>query len=231
MYRKGKRWLLFLLMTVLPLTGPLITSLSKLKTPSNPLIQPWWPYPLYVLFALISASLAYLSIIQPVRKFEPVAKKFLDVLGDKILSFGREKGIQPRVNILLVYREPSWLFLRKYFHIVWGLGMENQPDVRVSFHVSKGVAGETLESGRPRLVDMEELPHENWGFTEHEAQRFQHLTAIYSWPIYEVDHNGEQTGRRIGCVNLDAMAAGSRVVIEKHLRRFDGMLREFAEIA
>ena len=49
----------FLLMTVLPLAGPLITSFSKLKAPSSPLIQPWWPYPLYLPFLLISALLSY----------------------------------------------------------------------------------------------------------------------------------------------------------------------------
>src|SRR6266487_6870271 len=173
MYRKGKRWLLFLLTTVLPLTGPLITSLSKLKAPSNPLIQPWWPYPLYLPFLLISALVAYFGIIRPMRKSQPVTKNFLDILGGKILSLGRRQGIQPRINILLVYRKPAWLFLRRYFRIVWGLGMENQPDVKASFPVSKGVAGETLESGRPRLVNMEELPHENWGFTKEEARRFQ----------------------------------------------------------
>ncbi len=78
---------------------------------------------------------------------------------------------------------------------------------------------------------MEQSHHEDWGFTEHEAKRFQHLTAIYSWPIYEVDDRGEQTGRIVGCVNLDALAQGACSIIEQNQARFDKLLLEFAEFA
>ncbi len=231
MFRKKKRWLLFFAMTLLPATGPVVTSLSKMALPSHPLIQASWPYLVYLLPLFLAGCVAYYSVITPMRKMEPVAKEFLDRMGENILRLGERYRISPRVNILLVFRKSGWLFMRKYFHIVWGLGMENQPDVKASFRTSKGVAGEVLKTGRPRLVDMELSHHEDWGFTEHEAKRFQPLTAIYSWPIYEVDDQGEQTGRIVGCVNLDALAQGACSTIEKNQARFDKLLLEFAEFA
>jgi hypothetical protein len=121
--------------------------------------------------------------------------------------------------------------MRKRFRVVWGLGMASQPDVKATFHVSKGVAGEVLRAKRPRLVNMEEAHHEDWGFTKAEAREFQHLTAIYSWPIYEVDHQGDQTGRVIGCANLDAMTPGAFDAITHNQAQFDKLLEEFTEFA
>ncbi len=231
MFRKKKRWLLFFAMTLLPATGPVVTSLGRVPLPNNPLVRVAWPYLIYLPPLFLAGCVAYYSVITPMRKMEPVAKEFLDRLGEEIRRLGNRHGIDPRIKILLVFRKARWLFVRKYFQLVWGLGMENQPDVKASFHISKGVAGEVLRTKRPRLVDMEESRHEDWGFTEGEAKKFQRLTAIYSWPIYQVDDQGEQTGRVAGCVNLDALAPEACSTIKQNQPKFDKLLREFAEFA
>ena len=215
-------------MTVLPVVAPVVTTFMEGKLTFLPILRNYLPW-LAVFF--VSGFVAYLSLIQPVVKLEPIAIQFLDILGRKIMDFGKRLKIQPRLNILLVGRRLRWLGLRRYLYSAWGLRMENQPDVGACFAASKGVAGEVFRTGRPRVVNIEEASHEDWGFSKREARKFEGLTAIYCWPIYQVDHRGYQTGKIIGTVNFDSRQPGACNIMVQEKERIGKLLEEFSEFA
>ncbi|GEM_PF-5972352 len=165
------------------------------------------------------------------KDIEPLAQSFLDKLGDEIIALGNRDGIKPRLNILVVYREKRRLFWGVYLRVAWSREMEFQPDMHATFSTSKGVAGEVVKEKAPRLADIERYGHQTWGFSEREARLFPKLTAIYGWPIYQLDRHQRLSAKILGTVNLDAQEPGALARLVRHKAEYDALLKDFAKFA
>lgn len=83
--------------------------------------------------------------------------------------------------------------------------MENHPDVNIRFPLVYGVAGECFRTKRPVYVDLVKAS-DKFRLPLHLNHRTEHLTAIFSYPIYEPKKKGHQSGRLLGVLNLDSEA-------------------------
>ena len=105
--------------------------------------------------------------------------------------------------------------------------MDSFPDVQFSCKHDQGVAGMALRNMKPVLHDCESSDRSEFGFTQKQLAQTNHVTSVWSWPIYEVDGKGHQTGKVVGVVNLDttkprgfAMLQSKTVALEKALKKF-----------
>lgn len=228
MLRKhGQRWTLFCCSTLLPVVAA--TWAIYLKVAGTDL---WRWQTLIIPFGILalSGTTAYRSTIKPLRDFEPITKDFLDHLGKSIIDLGKRDGINPRLNILLIYR-PWYCPFKKQLRLVWGLKMNNQPDVNIRFPISKGIAGEVCRRKTQILVDLESANQTDWRFSEEEIKKynFRQIKAIYSFPVYEIDRKNSQTGKVIGTINLDARKLGSFTKMQVRQDRYTEYLELFSE--
>jgi hypothetical protein len=121
-----------------------------------------WPYVYVSLVTVLAGLAAYLTHITPVRNLE---KPLLSML------------------TLLLTNRPWYLFGRKRIKVVWGLQMENVPDVRFSCRTHQGVVGEALRTRRPVLGDCEIPDKTKFQFSKKQLTQTGHVTAVWSWPI------------------------------------------------
>jgi hypothetical protein len=108
--------------------------------------------------------------------------------------------------------------------------MENFPDVRFSCKADQGVIGEALKTQMPVLADCETGDKTKFGFSDKQLEQTNHVKAVWSWPIYETNASGQQTGRVVGVLNLDATKSGSMSKLKQHNDAFEKDLRKFCEI-
>jgi hypothetical protein len=175
-------------------------------------------------------STIFFNQIKPIRDVAGSIPAYWNVMCEPIIRLAQRDKLRPRVNVLICRRTWKWLGLRPYLVLVWGKGMESFPDVKISFLATKGVAGLVLREKEPRLVDIEKSPNSEWGFADKETRKFPKITSIYSWPIYEVDAKGNQTGNVVGTVNLDTLATGAADKIRIRQDEYHKLLQDFAEL-
>lgn len=228
MLRKRRRIVLWIGYAVLPIASPVLSAfvLNRPEVFTKPYV-----YAIFSLLVFVSGAIAYVNVFKPLRDIEPLAQSFLDKLGEQLIALGKKDGIQPRLNILIVYRDWRSLFLEKYLQVVWSREMEYQPDLHASFPISKGVAGEVVRAKAPRLADIERFGHQGWGFDDKASSAFPKLTAIYSWPIYQLDRQQRPTAHILGTVNLDAQVSGAIRRIAANKVEYDALLRDFTRFA
>jgi hypothetical protein len=172
--------------------------------------------PWYVI-ALLGASLALGGLLAShyVRTStrstrDPLVRMMLDMIGTKIVEFGKAHGVPLRVNVMLTYRPGRFLFLRRHFKLWWEFGIESSQDRLIEFDIKKGVAGEAYSWGNTLLVNLE-MPENrrDWGFSEQDLVRFRRLTAVWCFIVYELDKTGDLTGRKLGVINLTSSVSGA----------------------
>ena len=69
-----------------------------------------------------------------------------------------------------------------------------------------------------------------FNFNQKQLEQTSHVKAVLSWPIYQVDKQGMQTGAVIGVVNLDGTADGSFEKLTANAAKFDKSMKKFAEV-
>jgi len=193
--------------------------------------NPSWPVVFSFFGALTFCALAtsYYTHIKPLRDPAANGRLLLDTIGHRIIEYGKEKNLPLRLNMLLIYRPARHLFFKRFLRIRWNLEMKFAPDGTADFDVNKGVAGAAIASGWPKLVNME-VNKDNWGFSEKEMAMFPKFTMIWSFPMFELDKNGDPTGTRLGAVNLDSTTIGAaNTMLSDH--EFEELMEEFRDIA
>jgi hypothetical protein len=184
---------------------------------------------------LIACALGatYYANIRPLRDPATNGRLLLETVSAWMIAYGKTKNIKIRLNILIVYRS-FWSF-RRYFRIAWNSWNKTKdfyPDGAVTFHISKGVAGLAFALKTDRLVDMEEKENQGkrWKFTPKEEKKFPAHTMIWSWPIFELNKDGDMTGKILGTLNLDSLDPGAFDIVLKDPEFYNRML-EFRELA
>jgi len=225
MFKKTKRFLAVVAAVIIPGLAALWSSiLGKLNLPS-----PYLPYFYVGTVMCLSGLAAYWTHLKPARDLEKPVLNFLTILAETPLKLGRKHNISPRINLMLLCR--PWYFVgRKRIKVVWGIGMQNSPDVRFSCKCDRGVAGEAIRTQRPVLADCEIADKTKFGFTAAQLEQTSHVTAVWSWPIYETNTAGEQTGRVVGVVNFDATRTGAMVKLKQYNDSFERDLRKLCEV-
>lgn len=109
--------------------------------------------------------------------------------------------------------------------------MESYPDVRFSCYCDQGVSGQALRRGLPVLADCAVSDKTAFKFKPTQLAKTSHVMAVWSWPIYEVDNKGQQTGDVIGVLNLDGTKNGAFQALEANTDAFEKMMKKFAEVA
>jgi hypothetical protein len=151
-------------------------------------------------------------------------------LAQSPLRMGRRDGIKPRMNLMLVER--SWSRLgRKRIRIVWGIGMENSPDVRFSCNYNQGVAGRALATQLPVMDDCETADKTRFRFSQKQLEKTSHVTTVWSWPVYETDRSGNQTGKIVAIVNFDCTQSGAFQKLSDNSAAYERSLKKFCEVA
>ncbi len=70
-----------------------------------------------------------------------------------------------------------------------------------------------------------------FGFTLKQAEQTAHVTAVWSWPIYELDGKGNQTGDVGGVLNLDATEIGAANTLMANYETYEKYLKRLSEVA
>jgi|ERR1700739_4216624 len=227
MFRRGRRIFLFLLTPLAALVSATIGIYLKLFS-QNP---SWWIVGGLALLLIISTFVAsYFTYLKPLRDVATMVGFLLEVFGNRILEYGREKKVDLRLNVLLVHRPARFGFL-KYLKVKWSVGMKYSLDETAQFRATKGVAGKVFETGKTLLVNMEN-PGERakWNFTSKELQKFPEHTMIWSVPIYKLDKDGKSTGSRLGTLNLDSVQKNAFQTVISYQEGFGDLLEEFQDI-
>jgi hypothetical protein len=226
MFNKRKRFLGFV---VPPLLTVLAALWSAIFSKDNQSI-PYLPYIYVGVIAGISVLSSYFTQIKPSRDLEKPVLALLSILAEAPLAKGRKQGIKPRINLMIVQRK--WTFLgKKRIRVVWGQGMKNHPDVQFSCNHDQGVAGQALKTQLPVLDDCESQDKSRFRFNPKQLWQTNHVTAVWSWPVYETDNKGEQTGKIVAVVNFDCTQPGAFTVLSENSIAYEKSLKRFCEIA
>jgi hypothetical protein len=233
MFRRWKRIVAVCAAAVLPIFAALWSAiLSKLTAtlPGQPQEHAYLPYIYVGAICLASAFAAYFNHLKPARDLEKPVLRFLAALAEDPIKLGKKHGIAPRMNLMIVCR--PWYFLgRKRIRIVWNSNMDSFPDVRFACFCDQGVSGQALKKRLPVLADCSVADKTSFKFTAKQLEQTAHVKAVWSWPIYEIDSKGSQTGEVIGILNLDGTANGAFSKLEQNTDAFEKAMKKFAEVA
>jgi hypothetical protein len=233
MFTKWKRFAAIFAAIVSPILAALWSAiLSKMTTsPAGSRgLNAYLPYIYVGTISLLSATAAYLTHVKPARDLEKPVQTFLTTLAEGPLKLGKKHNIGPRLNIMVVYR--PWYFpVFRRIKVVWGRNMESYPDVRFSCYCDQGVSGQAFKRGVPVLADCTEADKSGFKFKPKQLTQTAHVHAVWSWPIYEVDNKGQQTGQVIGVLNLDGTRNGAFQALKSNTDAFEKVMKKFAEVA
>ena len=219
---------------VLPILAALWSAvLSKLTNTPLPGQPDGWrnylPYFYVGAICIISGAAAYVTHFKPALDLEKPVLSFLALLAAQPIELGSKCGIKPRMNVMLVQRR--WCYFgRKRIRVVWSINMEGFPDVRFNCFWDQGVSGQSLKTKRPVYADCSMADKTVFNFNQKQLEQTSHVKAVLSWPIYQVDKQGMQTGAVIGVVNLDGTADGSFEKLTANAAKFDKSMKKFAEV-
>jgi hypothetical protein len=226
MFNLTKRILAVFAAITLPALAALWTAVLSRFPPTQ---HPYLPYIYVGMIAITSGGVAFFTHIKPAQDLEKPIIKFFGILAEAPLKLAKRHGIRPRLNLMLITR-PWHLFGARRVKVVWGVGMDNFPDVRFSCSLSQGVVGEALRSQKPVMLNCETADPVQFNFSQKQLAQTKHVTAIWSLPIYEVDGKGQQTGRVIGALSLDSVAPGGFEKIKQYSAALEQDLRQLCEI-
>jgi hypothetical protein len=224
MFSTRRRYLIFAVSALLPLVSLAAGIYLKFWVPSHAALLA-----ILVVVSMLSTTSSYYAYLQPLRDLSSAVTLLLDCVGQRIIDAAAKDHIDARLNYLSIFRPASWLFLRKYFRVAWGIGMKYKPDNTARFHTSKGVAGRALHDRRETLANLEKGPNRTFGFSEEELEKFPPLTAIWSVSIFELDRSGNATGNILGTINLDSETRGAGETFERN-PEYQRLLHELQDL-
>lgn len=145
----------------------------------------------------------YRQTVRPALHVAKVRNVIMRQFSAPLLTDLRGKGLTARMNLMVPFRPWWWLWTRRFFHIVWSEGMENQPDVSIVFPVSHGVAGECFRTRRPVFATRTQLDTQTFPKRLRDAVR--DIDEVCTYPVYEpAKGERQQRGRLLGVLNLDS---------------------------
>lgn len=225
MFRTRRRYLVFIVTALFPLATLAVGIYLRVSRPNAFVIGAL----LLVVLALSSFS-AYYIHIKPLRELSSATTVLLESVGQRIIELASAEGVQARLNYLAIFRPVKYIFFSRYFRVAWGIGMRYQPDNTMRFHVSKGVAGKAVRTRRSIFVNQELPENRNYGgFSDEELGTFPPLTAIWSFPVFELDRSGNATGTILGTINLDSETHGAWEVFMGN-QEYGRLLEEFRDL-
>jgi hypothetical protein len=143
--------------------------------------------------------------IRPEKRINELAPLALDGVAEPLLAQLEEAGAVGRINLMMPRRTWRWLGLRRYFKMRWSKGMDNQPDVNLSFRLKHGITGECFRTRQPVYSGPDDIRRPEFALPKHLAQQAPDLQVIFSYPVYEPARRGNpQSGKVIGVLNLDS---------------------------
>lgn len=176
---------------------------------------------------LISTLAEYLLNVKPSEHWENVAPFFAEQLTYEFFDFvGRNAKIIPRMNVMRRRRRARNLWIRPYYEFWWTKGMNDQPDLGISFPEGRGVVSECFKRKVPLLSSPQELD-EKYKLPTCEQSFAGDLTVLLSVPIY--DHS--VPGDILGVLNLDSKTPGAFNVFMRDQRLLLEVTREMKKIA
>lgn len=235
----GRRWFVFCLTPAVSIISLGIGIYLKWKPDT---FQWWHVFAMATVLSVCAIFASFFTNIRPLRDPNSNGELLLETIGKRIIEYGEDKGLKTkwvngeniiglRLNIMMAERR--WFIWKRHFKVRWSLGMDDSPDAAIRFPVTKGVAGEAFRERKPRVVDFEDPDARgDWGFTDKDRGRmkFPKFTMIWSYPIFELDKGGKQTGRILGTVNIDSALPGAcKLVIEDQL--FLTLVSDFWQIS
>ena len=235
MFSKRKRLVAMLAAVVLPLLAALWSAvLSKLTTTSvsgpQTFLRASLPYAYVAVICLVSVAAAYLTHLKPAKDLEKPLLRLLDLLAENPLRLGNKYNIGPRMNLMVVER--PWYFVgRKRIRVAWGANRNSFPDVRLKCFCDQGVSGQAFSKRVPVLADCSVADKGHFKFSQKQLEDTAHVKVVWSWPIYQIDSKGQQTGKIVGIVNLDGTKDGAFERITTNAGAFEKSMRRFTEVA
>jgi hypothetical protein len=226
MFNKKKRFVAVVVPPVLTVLAALWTSVLS-KIPNS---KPYYAVIYVLVIATLSGLSAYFTQVKPPKDLEGPVLAFLEVLAESSLRRGRRDGLKCRMNLMVVER-PWTIFGRKRIRLVWGKDMKNNPDVRFSCNNGQGVVGRCVREKKVVIDDCETPDKSRFRFTERQLRQTSHVTTVWSWPVYETDRKGQQTGRIAAVVNFDCTNRGAFSTLSEKSAAYEKSLKEFCEVA
>lgn len=157
---------------------------------------------------ILTLSIEYFTNIRPTRHWQEVAPFIVDEITAPFLDFLKEQQLTPRLNVMVPRRTWRGAWVRRYFTIWWARGMENQPDVNITFPVGQGATGECFRRKAPIYAPPVALGT-GYHFPRSLLPLVKDIEAIICYPIYEPPRGGRQSGRLIGVLTLDSKTPGA----------------------
>jgi hypothetical protein len=156
----------------------------------------------------------YSSSVRPAKRIAEITPITLDGLAEPLLSQLKANGVVPRLNLMMPKRTWRWCGIFRYFKIVWSCGMENQPDVNLSFRVKHGIAGECFRTRKPIYSSPDDIRRPAFALPMRIARHAPDLAVIFAYPVYEPARKGRrQSGKVIGVLNLDSTSGNAYNVL------------------
>jgi hypothetical protein len=157
-----------------------------------------------LLVAAVTLIIEYFTNVRPTRHWREVAPVMVDEITTSFVEFLRDAvGVAPRLHVMVPRRTWRWCGVRRYFVIWWSRGMDNQPDVNITFPMGQGVVGECFRQ-KVMIFAPPEALGEGYRFPRKLRSLTRDLQAVISYPIYEPRTRGHQSGRLIGVLTLDS---------------------------
>lgn len=183
-----------------------------------------------VLCALIADE--YYSTVRPTKRIAELAPLALDSVAAPLLKQLQGDGIQARLNLMMPRRTWRWCGLYRYFKIAWSLGMENQPDVNLSFRLKHGITGQCFRTKKPVYSGPNDICRPEFALPQRIARHAPALQVIFSYPVYEParkDHR--QSGRVIGVLNLDSTTHNAYNILMEAIDGVHVAMQDIARVA
>jgi hypothetical protein len=160
-----------------------------------------------IVVLFISATDEYYTTVRPTKRIAELAPIALDGLAEPLLAQLKKANIVVRINLMMPKRVARWCWMRRDFKMIWSKGMENQPDVNISFPIKCGITGACLRTKKPIYASPDDLGKPNFALPKRVASNAPDLQVIFSYPVYESARKGHpQSGNIIGVLNLDSTA-------------------------
>lgn len=210
MFRQRTRRFLFILAPVAAIAATGLSIYLKLYGQQTSWVVVGSFAAVLLLCALISS---YYTYLRPLKDLNTIGRELLKLVGSRVRDYCKSKGVDVRLNVLMIYRPFKFFFLIRRFRVRWGMSMDHAGDGAAEFGIKKGVAGEARRRGNKFAANMEDPKNKNpnWKFSKWDLSRlkFPEHTLIWSFPVYELDKQDSPTGEILGAVNLDSLQPGA----------------------
>jgi len=184
-----------------------------------------------LVFVLVCIEELFTSI-RPAARLAAAAPAAMDGMSAPILKILQNKNIAGRMSLFRAVRRARWLWLRRYFKVLWTSNMEDQVDSNISFPVTCGVSGLCFGDGNPRLANAAGIAQQP-PLPRKIVERVKglNLQAVFCVAVFEPPKGKPQSGKRIGVINLDSRDPKAYAEIEAKRDEINEQMKRLARLA